>query len=312
MVGARLLAARGAAPVARVLLAAALVLAGLTLVGCGGKPDEADVAMGPIEACIPSRKDGKRLLGAYLRRVEAAQGYEMFSVTGKARSSGLPRNLAFDDRKIRRLRGGGDGPLTGSRRSTVTPHPGFAATGTLPAVYELSYRAEKIDYTGALVVGNSAAGFEIPTTGRMVHSGRIALTLSLFDAAGGAAVATAEGRFTASIGFGSGRSTFTVDALQVTSGAALPFATLTWGPLGLCGARVVSSGQGAIKLVAEDGRKVSPFLTGRAPTPLRSSFEAAQFAADDRPGPPGRFGGVFLIESDEGTISAVFLSDGSP
>ena len=302
--GARLLAPGPA------LLAAALVVAGLALAGCGGKTDEAEVAMGPIEACVPSRKDGQRLLGAYLRRVEAAQGYEMFSVTGKARSSGLPRNLAFDDRKIRRLRG--DGPLTGSRRSTVTPHPGFAATGTLPAVYALSYRAEKIDYTGALVVGNSAAGFEIPTTGRMVHSGRIALTLSLFDAAGGAAVASAEGRFTASIGFGSGRSTFTVDALQVTSGAALPFATLTWGPLGLCGARVVSSGQGAIKLVSEDGRKVSPFLTGRAPTPLRSSFEAAQFAADDRPGPPGRFGGVFLIESDEGTISAVFLSDGAP
>ena len=302
--GARLLAPGPA------LLAAALLLAGLALAGCGGKTDEAEVAMGPIEACVPSRKDGQRLLGAYLRRVEAAQGYEMFSVTGKARSSGLPRNLAFDDRKIRRLRG--DGPLTGSRRSTVAPHPGFAATGTLPAVYALSYRAEKIDYTGALVVGNSAAGFEIPTTGRMVHSGRIALTLSLFDAAGGAAVASAEGRFTASIGFGSGRSTFTVDALQTTSGAALPFATLTWGPLGLCGARVVSSGQGAIKLVAEDGRKVSPFLTGRAPTPLRSSFEAAQFAADDRPGPPGRFGGVFLIESDEGTISAVFLSDGAP
>ena len=162
-------------------------------------------------------------------------------------------------------------------------------------------RAE-IDHLGAASVADVLERLPGITVNR---NGGLASTTNVY-------LRGAEGRFTASIGFGSGRSTFTVDALQVTSGAALPFATLTWGPLGLCGARVVSSGQGAIKLVAEDGRKVSPFLTGRAPTPLRSSFEAAQFAADDRPGPPGRFGGVFLIESDEGTISAVFLSDGAP
>lgn len=284
----------------------------LSVISCGKGKDEDAIAAAPIEACVVSRKDGKRLVGAYLRQTKAGAGYAMFSVTGKARRSGLPRNLAFDDRKIRRIGGSADGPLTGNRKSTATPRSGFAATKTLPAVYDLDYRAAKIDYTGPIVVGTSAAGFEIPTTGKITYSGKVQLALNMIDSAGDAVASTAEGQFAATVGYGSRRAQFTVSDLKSTSGPEFPFATLIWHNLGQCGTRVVSSGQGSVKMKSLEGWKINPFAAGRAPTPLRSSFESAQFARADRPGPPDRFGGVFLIEADAGTISAVFLSDSSP
>ena len=289
----------------------ACAILAVTLVSCSKGKDEEAIAAIPIEACVVSRKDGKRLVGAYLRKTKAAAGFSMFSVTGKARKSGLPRNLAFDDRKIRRLGDSGDGALTGNRQSTVTPRPGFPKSSTLPAVYNLDYRAKKIDYTGALVVGNSAAGFEIPTTGKITYSGRIQLALNMVGDTGETVTSIAVGQFAASVGYGSRRATFTVSGLSTTSGPTLPFSKLTWHNLGQCGTRVVSSGQGSIRITTEEGRNISPFAAGRSPTPLRSSFEAAQFARSDRPGPPDRIGGVFLIEADAGTISAVFISGDS-
>ncbi len=295
-----------------------LTTTALALTGCGPIDAFKSSAVGerlglaPIVPCEVTKLEGKRLIGAYLRQVTDTEGYDMFSITGVPRNSGLPRNLNFDDSKIRRLSQLSEGGFSGSRRSTITPRVGFPKSDTLPAVYDMTYRAERIDYAGPLVVGTSAAGFEIPTTGRALYSGPVQLSLNLFLEDGTVESSAAQGRFNADIGYGSGRALFTISALETTDGNALPFESLTWANLGVCGTRVVSSGQGNIKVVTEEGRKISPFITGRSVVPARSNFESMQFANQDRPAPPEAFGGIFSIESDVGTLSAVFLSDNSP
>ncbi|WP_187428045.1 hypothetical protein ROLI_001610 [Roseobacter fucihabitans] len=290
----------------------------VALAGCG--PIEAFKAsavgerlgLAPITPCDVSKLEGKRLIGAYLRQVTVTQGFEMFSITGVPRSTGLPRNLDFDDSKIRRLSLSPDGALTGSRRSTITAREGFPKTATLPAVYDMTYRAERIDYTGPMVVGTSATGFEIPTTGRALYGGTVQLSMTRFLEDGSVQTSDSTGRFTVDIGYGSGRARFDVSALETTEGAALPFDRLTWANLGVCGTRVISSGQGNVKTISAEGRASSPFVIGRALAPARSNFESMQFANQERPAPPGAYGGIFSIESDIGTLSAVFLSDNSP
>ncbi|MDW3223296.1 MAG: hypothetical protein R8G34_10480 [Paracoccaceae bacterium] len=269
------------------------------------------LGLAPVEPCNVTKLEGKRLIGAYLRQVTATEGYDMFSITGVPRSSGLPRNLAFDDSKIRRLSLSGEGELSGSRRSTVIPREGFPKSDTLPAVYDMTYRADRIDYTGPLVVGTSAAGFEIPTTGRALYSGTVQVSLTNFLEDGTINTSLAQGSFSVDIGYGSGRARFLAKSLEVTEGAALPFDSLTWANLGVCGTRVISSGQGSVKVVSEEGRTTSPFAIGRSVAPARSNFESMQFANQERPAPPDAFGGIFSIESDIGTLSAVFLSDNS-
>lgn len=269
------------------------------------------LGLAPVEPCNVTKLEGKRLIGAYLRQVKATEGYDMFSITGVPRSSGLPRNLAFDDSKIRRLSLSGEDELTGSRRSNVTPREGFPKSDTLPGVYDMTYRADRIDYTGPLVVGTSAAGFEIPTTGRALYSGTVQITLTNFLEDGSIETSQAQGSFSVDIGYGSGRARFVANSLEVSDGAALPFESVTWSNLGVCGTRVISSGQGSVQVVSDEGRTTSPFATGRSVAPARSNFESMQFASQERPAPPDAFGGIFSVESDIGTLSAVFLSDNS-
>ncbi|MFK7880972.1 hypothetical protein [Roseobacter sp.] len=270
------------------------------------------LGLAPIAPCEVTKLEGKRLIGAYLRQVTATEGYDMFTITGVPRNSGLPRNLTFDDSKIRRLSLSAEGNLSGSRRSVVTPGSGFPDAGTLPAVYDMAYRAEGIDYAGPLVVGQSATGFEIPTTGRTLYTGAVQFSMTRFFEDGSVETSTAQGRFNVDIGYGSGRARFTATALENSTEADVPFESLTWSNLGICGTRVVSSGQGSVKTVSAEGRTTSPFVIGRDVAPARSSFESMQFASKDRPAPPDAFGGIFSIESDVGTLSAVFLSDRSP
>lgn len=296
----------------------AVAASALALSGCG--PIDAfksstvgeRLGLAPVAPCEVTKLEGKRLIGAFLRQVSASEGYEMFSVTGVARSTGLPKKLEFDESKIRRLSLSKEGELSGSRRSTVTPRAGFPNTGALPAVYDMTYRAGGIDYAGPMVVGTSAAGFEIPTTGRALYAGAVQLSLTNFLEDGTVETASAQGRFNIDVGYGSGRARFVVSALETSDGVGLPFETLIWDNLGICGTRVVSSGQGSVKVVSPEGRRSSPFVTGRSVAPARSNFESMQFANQERPAPPDGFGGIFSIESDVGTLSAVFLSDVSP
>lgn len=264
------------------------------------------VGLADDEPCVLTRREGRKLAGAYLRKPEGdAQGYEVLFISGKESRSDLPRKLELDNRTLRRLGGNplGEG-LRGSSRSTVKLRPGFRTSGEVPNVYDLAYRAAGVNFGGTLVVGSSPAGDEIPTSGAASYSGRIVVDLASPASDGGTA-AQGVGRFTLTAGYGTQRARLTVDL----AGAGLPFTSLSWDNLYLCGARFVSSGQGQVLVTDRAGKTAPPFQTGAEPAALTSRLEAALVAAENRPAPPQGVGGVFAVQSDLGTISGIFLSD---
>lgn len=290
-------------------VAFAYLLAGV-LAGCGAAEAVQNsktfelLGLAPDDPCVVTKREGRRLAGSYLRQVAASQGSDVFFVTGKTSRKGLPRNLVFNDQTLRRIRPTEDGPLEGARRSVATPIAGLGTEGQLPAAYTMAYRAERINYTGPVVVGPSPTGFEIPTTGRAIYSGDVQLTLTTSPAEGAPVTTVKMARFTADIGYGSQQARFSVDA----AGAGLPFDGVQWSRLGLCGTRVTSSGQGQVLFVQPDGARLVPFQAGRAASPIRALLESSQFASADRPGPPDSFGGTFVIAGDVGTLSGVFIA----
>jgi hypothetical protein len=292
------------------------VVLSLTLAACESLPEiptlgEAGQLVGlvPDQPCELTRAEGRRGVGAFLRKPEGAFGYDAIFVAGRINRRGLQRNIVFDDTAIRRLRPRDDDGLGGSRRSSAVRRGGFGRTG-LPNVYDLTYRTQRVNYEGPLVIGPGPAATEIPSTGRLIFAGRAEMEIRLEGAEGGVISQAATGRFRFEAGYGTGRGRLTIDGLA--SDGALPFTALTWTELYLCGARFVSSGQGEVRVTTPEGRDRYPFQTGRDPVPLRAALEASQFAPAARPGPPDALGGVLLVESDQGTISAVFLSDAPP
>ncbi|MEM7491648.1 MAG: hypothetical protein AAF390_21230, partial [Pseudomonadota bacterium] len=252
----------------RVVLAGAFAL----LAGCEGAMDglkESETAqlVGLVQdqPCVLTRREGRRLAGAYLRRPVAAMGFDAVFVEGRLNRRGLQRSLVFDDTRIRRLRPDRADGLEGARRSRAVPRPGFGRAEGLPNVYDLTYRTRRVDYGGPLVVGPGPAATEIPSTGTAVFSGRAELELRTAEADGTPVTRQASGRFRFEAGYGSGRGRFRLTDLDPA--AALPFTELQWTELFLCGARFVSSGQGEVR-VGSGGRLRYPFQAGRTPQPL--------------------------------------------
>lgn len=262
------------------------------------------LGLAPDEPCVVTKREGRRLAGAYLRQPTASAGSDVFFVTGKASRKGLPRNLEFNDLTVRRIRPTDDGPLEGARRSVATPIKGLGVANALPAAYDMTYRAERIDYEGPVVVGPSPTGFEIPTTGQVIYEGAVQLTLTSASENGAPVETVKIASFTATVGYGSQQARFAVDA----SGTGLPFEGVQWSRLGICGSRVTSSGQGQVFFVQGDGSRQIPFQVGRTVTPLRALLESSQFASEDRPGPPDSYGGTFAISGDVGTLVGVFIA----
>lgn len=262
------------------------------------------LGLAPDEPCVVTKREGRRLVGSYLRQPTASAGSDVFFVTGKESRKGLPRNLEFNDQTVRRIRPTDDGPLEGARRSVATPIKGLGAAGALPAAYNITYRSERIDYEGPAVVGPSPTGFEIPTTGQVIYEGNVQLTLTAASDEGAPVTTVKMAKFTANIGYGSQQARFKVDA----SGTGLPFEGVQWSRLGICGSRITSSGQGQVFFVQPDGSRLVPFQAGREVTPLRALLESSQFASGDRPGPPDSFGGTFVISGDVGTLAGVFIA----
>lgn len=258
------------------------------------------------QPCVLTPREGRRLAGAYLRQPTAApDGYDPIFITGRENKAGLPRSVVFDDKAVRRMNANTQtGDLAGSRRSNAVPRAGFAAPNSLPNVYDLTYRADKIDYQGALVVGNSMAAFEVPTSGAQRFTGRIEVTLKTPNGRGGSISRSATGTFVMNTGYGSKRAQFTAQGLR----AGLPFDRLNWTNLYLCGTRIVSSGEGEVTIASPNVAATAPFQSEGAPVALRSVFESSIFAPEARPAAPANIGGVLVVQSDAGTITGVFLS----
>jgi hypothetical protein len=264
------------------------------------------LGLGPSLPCELSPREGRRMTGAFLRTPVAAPGAEALYVTGRPSRVPLPRNISVDETGIRRISPEDDGRLEGSRRSELVPVSGFGSAERLPAAYDVRYRAEKVDFAGALVLGLSPTAIEIPGQGNLTAEGPIRVLWSVVGPDGAVRVSEARGRFRAAVGFGSGRTEFSAWGFSTLSGPAIPFASLRWTRLGLCGPRVVSSGQGLLTLFDGAGKRVPLF--GADAAPGSSIFESSLFARELRPGPPTGLGGVLAVTGDTGTLTGVFLA----
>jgi hypothetical protein len=254
------------------------------------------------------------MTGAYLQVVEGSMGGTTFAVTGRARPSTapLPRNLAIDDSKIRAIAANEDGTLSGWSKSSALPIEDLNTRDSLPLAYNLSYRADGVNYSGPLVVGLPPIQDSIPKLGRATRAGAIEITYTSVGDDGQPAITTATGDFNLQIGYGSGRAVLTANAFNVTSGAPLPFGGMRWTQLGLCGARIVSSGQGVVSLFDSSGARIPTLGAAADPTAGTLVLESSQFAGSSTNDGPTDVGGVFAIQSDASSITAVFLSRGPP
>ncbi|SFR39669.1 hypothetical protein SAMN04488005_1396 [Yoonia tamlensis] len=270
------------------------------------------IGLGPDLPCDVDRFEARRMAGSYLRTANGTAGGTILAVSGRVRGGDapLPRNLAVDDRKIRGLSADEQGDLSGRKQSHATPIAALNSRDSLPLAYQLGYRADGVDYGGPLVVGIPPLQDNIPASGQALHAGAVALTYTFVDDDGSAQTTQAIGDFAMRLGFGSGRAIFSIDNLQIESGPTLPFARLRWTRLGLCGARVVSSGQGVVSMYDHAGGRIPTFGPNADPSAGVLVFQATQFAASETTLGPTELGGVFAIQGDASSLTAVFLSRG--
>ncbi len=270
------------------------------------------IGLGPDLPCDVDRFEAKRMAGTYLRTANDTLGGTIIAVSGRARGGNapLPRNLAVDDRKIRGLDASALGELSGRKNSTATPIAALNTRATLPLAYDLRYQADGVAYSGPLVVGIPPLQDDIPLLGQALRMGAVAITYTAASDDGAVTTTQATGDFAMRLGFGSQRATFSISNLRIESGPALPFARLRWTRLGLCGARVVSSGQGVVSMYDHDDGRIPTFGPNAVPSEGVLVFQATQFAADPSAPGPSDLGGVLAIQGDASSLTAVFLSRG--
>lgn len=301
-----------------------LTLSLIALGGCEGIEDAVNkvrdtaplelIGLGPDLPCDVDRFEARRMTGAYLQVVDGSLGGTTFAISGRVGPSTapLPRNLAINDSRIWGVRADDAGDLSGWRQSTATPITALNTRDTLPLAYDLSYRVDGVTVSGPLVAGIPPVQDVIPLLGQARRAGGIVLTYTTVGDDGTPAITEATGDFAMQIGYGSGRATFTASGFQVTSGPQMPFASIRWTQLGLCGARIVSSGQGIVSLFDSDGGRVPTLGPGADPSAGSLVLESSQFAASETDDGPTDVGGVIAIQADTSSITAVFLSRGPP
>lgn len=297
------------------LLAASSFL--LVLLACGtiraqldARPTTRVTTVPADQACTAAEESETRLTGAFLRLSDAS-GLTFVPVLVQARENrnGLRDEVILTDNSqapdADDIRGT---TFEGRKDAVAKARRGFGNTGLLPNVYDVTYDAKKTTFSGPMVLGSGAVLSEIPTSGSVLFSGTISLDLITQDDSGAQSQQRSTGAFEMRAGYGSGRAQITANDFS----PSLPFDRLEWSGLVLCGTRFVSGGQGVVTVQQGDGPRLPPFKEGRDAPVFTALFESAQFAPAERLGPPASVGGVFVIQSDSGTITSVFLSDQPP
>lgn len=297
-----------------------LILAGtglIVLATCGVIRAQLDarpttrVSTVPVDqACDAPEESERRLTGAYLRLSDASGlTFVPVLVQGNENRNGLSDEVRLSDKS--------QAPDADSnRRSTFVgpndaiakPRRSFGNTGLLPNVYDVTFEAKKTTFSGPMVLGPGSVLSEIPSSGSVLFAGTISVDLITQDDAGAQSQQRSSGRFEMRAGYGSGRAVITASGFSPD----MPFDTLQWTNLFLCGTRFISSGQGVVTVQTTDGPPLSPFQDGRDKPAFTALFESAQFAPEERLGPPASLGGIFVVQSDNGTLTGVFLADQPP
>lgn len=303
--------------IARAIIAGAL---SLSLGSCDAVQGAVDAAratpaleligLGPDLPCDVDRYDARRLSGTYYRVADGSVGGDVLFVTGRLDlfTRSQPRSIILDDSSVWPISQAPDGVLSTFWGSTATPIRSLKDGTDLPLAYTLAYRTNAVDFTGPMVVGTPPRQEEIPKTGAATMTGFVELTQTSFDTNGAKRISKGTGRFSLRIGYRSARATFTIDNIAGAQGRAFPFAALSWNRLALCGARLVSSGQGIANITDREGNRLPLFGPGRDPAQGTLQFQSSLFAGDTRPSPPSGIGGIFTIEGDTTSLTGVFLS----
>ncbi|MFK7762657.1 MAG: hypothetical protein AB8B62_05310 [Roseobacter sp.] len=290
------------------------VLLCIALTGCGpirarldALPTTRVTTLPATQTCDAPEQNENRLTGAYLRQSDASGlTFVPVMVTGRENRNGLTENVTVNDQsQTREVAQSGLTTFEGSKDAVAKALPGFGPTGILPNVYDVTYSAKDTTFRGPMVLGPGSFNREIPSSGARLFTGSIALTLITQTEDGAPSELSARGRFSMEAGYGSARGSLTANGFD----AALPFESLKWRNLFLCGTRFVSSGQGVVTVQTENGPPLPPFKADREAAAFTALFESGQFTPQDRLGPPVAIGGVFVIQSDSGTLTGVFLSD---
>ena len=289
-------------------------MSALSLAGCGfiaerlrDEPVKRVAALAPDQACDAPEQTQNRLSGGYLRQAAAGGlAFDPVLIAGRSNSNGLSDEIDLNDKSQTRetedIRGT---TFIGTKKAKAEPRAGFGQPNKLPNVYDVTYAIKDVDFTGPMVVGPAAIVSEIPTSGATLYEGKVELSIIAPDKTGELQTTNTTGRFAMTAGYASRRGSFSASGFDKD----LSFDRLTWSNLFLCGTRFVSSGKGVVGVQKGDGPVLAPFKNDRDPAPFGALFESSQFAPAERPAPPNSFGGVLVIQSDNGTIVAVFLSD---
>ncbi|MEM9578132.1 MAG: hypothetical protein AAF999_14105 [Pseudomonadota bacterium] len=259
------------------------------------------------QACDAPEQTERRLSGAYLRQSDASGlTFVPVLVTGRENRNGLTEDVTIVDESQSEKVDDKRGTIAvGKREAIAKARSGFGPADTLPNVYDVTYTTRAATFRGPMVLGPGAFLDEIPNSGARLFSGQIAITLISQDDDGAQSESRSTGQFSLQAGYGSARASLTASGFD----ESLPFDSLQWTNLFLCGTRFVSSGQGVVT-VSEDGSPaLPPFKTDRETPAFTALFESSLFAPEERPGPPVSIGGIFVIQSDNGTLIGALLSD---
>ena len=283
-----------------------LVLLGLVLAGCG-QPDEVDerpsrmIEFVTPEGCALPVAAERQMTGAYLRETEGAGVFDVIILRGLEGTNALAADPRVDDRPVRPRPRGVIGRFINTRPGTATPIARLAGSGGARG-YVLEYASDGFAHTGIAVVGETPGGVEVPTAGQLRLSGPVEMILRSADGED----LPVTGVIDAVIGFGSGRGVMRLSGVVAEDGRALPFAEVVWDGLGLCGTRIVSTGQGSVRVTGPEGRIVTPFGRQGAPTAALSTLNGFLTAGADRGTAPAGAGGVIMIQGDAATLRGGF------
>jgi hypothetical protein len=276
------------------------------LAGCGGRAEQEERPSRIVEFITPEScdlipTDPRQMSGAYLREIEGPGIFDPIVMRGIEGTNALPEDPRVDERPVRPRPRGEIGSLINTRPGTAVPIEALTAVGGARG-YTLGYTGDGLTYTGIAVVAETPGGAEVPSAGQARLAGPADLILRTEDGLD----VPLSGRIDAVIGYGSGTAVVRLSQIVAQDGRALAFATVTWSGLGLCGTRIVSTGQGSVRVTGADGRIVTPFGRDGAPTAAVSTLNGFLTAGDEPPAAPAGAGGVFLIQGDASSLRGGF------
>jgi hypothetical protein len=276
------------------------------LAACGGRDEQEERPSRIVEFITPEScellpTDPRQMSGAYLREIEGPGIFDGIVMRGIEGTNALPEDPRVDERPVRPRPRGETGSVINTRPGTALPVGDLTGTGGARG-YTLSYTADDLSFTGLAVVGETPGGAEVPTAGQARMAGPADLILRTEDGRD----VLLSGQIDAVIGYGSGTAVVRLSQIVAQDGRVLPFATVTWNGLGLCGTRIVSTGQGSVRVTAADGRIVTPFGRDGAPTAAMSTLNGFLTAGAEPSAAPAGAGGVLLIQGDAASLRGGF------